>query len=40
MRYREGTGENGASVLTAQPIGRCSAAEATGVPRVSVDCAA
>ena len=30
MRYREGTGENGVAVLTAQPIVRCSAAEATG----------
>ena len=30
MRYREGTVGNCAEVLTAQPIGRCSAAEATG----------
>ena len=29
MRYK-GAGENGAAVLTAQPMGRCSAAGATG----------
>ena len=46
MHYREGTGENGASVLTVErkpehpPIGRFSAAKVTGVSRVSADCAA
>ena len=30
MHYKKRIGENGAAVLTAQPIGWCSATEATG----------